>query len=76
MLYSIIPTDVILAATPYRGQTHCTYARRGQAVVEMIQSPRGRCVQRIYSTNPADYLDARNDPGAVCRLPSQCFFLK
>lgn len=71
MLYSIIPTDVILAATPYHGRTHCTYARRGQAVVEMIRSPRGCCVQRIYSTNPADYLDGRNRPGVLCHLPSQ-----
>lgn len=74
MLYSVIPTDVILASTPYRGQTHCTYARRGQAVVEMIHGPRGRYVQRIYSTNPADYLDGRNHPGSFCQSSLQCSF--
>lgn len=74
MIYSVIPTEIIMAHLPRPGYAHCVYARRGRAVVETIQGPRGRCVQRIYSTNPADFLDGRNSPGTLCRLPHQQLF--
>lgn len=68
MMYTIVPPEVLLYTEPQpAAPAACSTCAWGGRYLEVSHTPQGTMVNRLISTNPADYLNPALQPGAMIR---------